>query len=125
MLGAASDSAVARPTRAGYLGTNILHSGFDLDVIVHSGAGAYICGEESALPRLTRGVSRPTQTTAAYPAIAGLYGYPTVINNVGNKLACVPYIVLRGADWWKQVGPSSAPVRRSIRCPVGSAARAV
>jgi len=102
------DNAVREAYAAGYLGANILDSGYELNVIVHSGAGAYICGEESALLDSLEGYRGQPRLRPPYPAIAGLYGCPTVINNVGT-LACVPYIVLRGSDWWKQVGATNAP----------------
>src|SRR3712207_1957579 len=92
--------AVADAYAKGYLGQNILGSGFDLDLVVHSGAGAYICGEETALLDSLEGYRGQPRLRPPFPAIAGLYASPTVVNNVGT-IASVPYIVLGGADWWK------------------------
>ena len=81
-----------RPTRPGYLGTNILGSGFDLDLIVHAGAGAYICGEETALLDSLEGRRGQPRLRPPFPAVAGLYACPTVVNNV-ESIASVPSIV--------------------------------
>ncbi|MBA2415832.1 MAG: NADH-quinone oxidoreductase subunit NuoF [Geodermatophilaceae bacterium] len=103
-------NAVDEAYRAGYLGTNILDSGYDLDVVVHAGAGAYICGEETALLDSLEGYRGQPRLKPPFPAVAGLYGSPTVINNV-ETLCSVPYIVLGGAQWWKSMGTekSSGP----------------
>jgi NADH-quinone oxidoreductase subunit F len=98
------DQAVAAAYEAGYLGRDILGSGFDLDVVVHSGAGAYICGEETALLDSLEGMRGQPRLKPPFPATHGLYACPTVVNNVGS-LATVPAIVLGGADWHKQMGP--------------------
>ena len=107
--------AVKDAYAAGYLGTNILGSGFDLDLVVHSGAGAYICGEETALLDSLEGFRGQPRLRPPFPAIAGLYASPTVVNNVGT-IASVPYIVLGGADWWKSMGTekSSGPMIYSL-----------
>ncbi len=103
-------NAVTEAYRAGYLGTNILNSGYDLDIVVHAGAGAYICGEETALLDSLEGFRGQPRLKPPFPAVAGLYGSPTVINNV-ETLCSVPYIVLGGAQWWKSMGTekSSGP----------------
>ncbi|CAN5248836.1 NADH-quinone oxidoreductase subunit NuoF [soil metagenome] len=103
-------SAIREAYDAGYLGRDILGSGFDLDVLVHIGAGAYICGEETALLDSLEGYRGQPRLKPPFPAVAGLYGSPTVVNNV-ETLASVPYIVLGGADWWKSMGTekSSGP----------------
>ena len=88
--------AVAEARAAGYVGTNILGSGFDLEVVVHSGAGAYICGEETALLDSLEGFRGQPRLKPPFPAIAGLYACPTVVNNV-ESIASVPYIVKHGA----------------------------
>jgi len=93
---------------AGYLGTDILGSGFDLDLVVHSGAGAYICGEETALLDSLEGYRGQPRLKPPFPATHGLYASPTVVNNVGT-LASVPSIILGGADWWKAMGPERSP----------------
>ncbi|MGI8529739.1 MAG: NADH-quinone oxidoreductase subunit NuoF [Geodermatophilaceae bacterium] len=103
-------SAVHEAYQAGYLGTDILGSGYDLEVVVHAGAGAYICGEETALLDSLEGYRGQPRLKPPFPAVAGLYGSPTVINNV-ETLCSVPYIVLGGAQWWKSMGTekSSGP----------------
>jgi NADH-quinone oxidoreductase subunit F len=101
-------SALAEARNAGYVGKDILGSGFDLDIIVHSGAGAYICGEESALLDSLEGYRGQPRLRPPYPAIKGLYGRPTVVNNVGT-IAGVPPIILHGADWWKEIGTANSP----------------
>ncbi|MCO5968009.1 NADH-quinone oxidoreductase subunit NuoF [Actinoallomurus soli] len=95
--------AVADAYEAGYLGTNILGSGFDLELVVHSGAGAYICGEETALLDSLEGYRGQPRLKPPFPAVAGLYGGPTVINNV-ESIASVPGIIANGADWFASMG---------------------
>jgi NADH:ubiquinone oxidoreductase subunit F (NADH-binding) len=108
-------SAVREAYAKGYLGEDILGSGFDLDLVVHSGAGAYICGEETALLDSLEGFRGQPRLRPPFPAVAGLYASPTVVNNVGT-IASVPYIVLGGADWWKSMGTekSSGPMIYSL-----------
>ncbi len=88
---------------AGYLGKNILGSGFDLDITVHAGAGAYICGEETALLDSLEGRRGQPRLKPPFPAVAGLYARPTVVNNV-ESIASIPPIVLHGADWFSAMG---------------------
>src|SRR5690348_14694550 len=88
--------AVAEAYEAGYLGRDIMGSGFDLDVVVHSGAGAYICGEETALLDSLEGYRGQPRLKPPFPAVAGLYACPTVVNNV-ESIATVPYILGHGA----------------------------
>ncbi|HEY7487958.1 MAG TPA: NADH-quinone oxidoreductase subunit NuoF [Streptosporangiaceae bacterium] len=95
--------AVADAYEAGYLGTDILGSGFNLELVVHSGAGAYICGEETALLDSLEGYRGQPRLKPPFPAVAGLYGGPTVINNV-ESIASVPLIVEKGADWFGVMG---------------------
>lgn len=101
-------NAVAEAYEAGLLGKNILDSGFDLDIVVHAGAGAYICGEETALLESLEGRRGQPRLKPPFPAVAGLYASPTVVNNVGT-IASVPSIVLGGADWYKELGPEKSP----------------
>ncbi len=101
-------AAVEEAYAAGYLGTNILGSGYDLDLVVHAGAGAYICGEETALLDSLEGYRGQPRLKPPFPAVAGLYGAPTVVNNV-ESLASVPFIVRGGADWFKEMGPEKSP----------------
>jgi NADH-quinone oxidoreductase subunit F len=100
--------AVREAYEAGYLGKDILGTGFDLELVVHCGAGAYICGEETALLDSLEGYRGQPRLKPPFPATAGLYASPTVVNNVGT-LASVPAIILGGADWWKTMGPDRSP----------------
>ena len=95
--------AVAEAYEAGYLGENILGSGFNLDVTVHAGAGAYECGEETALLDSLEGLRGQPRLKPPFPAIAGLYACPTVVNNV-ESIASVPYIVRHGAAAFAALG---------------------
>jgi NADH-quinone oxidoreductase subunit F len=93
-------SAIKEAYKAGYLGKNILGSGFDLDLYVHSSAGRYICGEETALLNSLEGKRALPRTKPPFPAISGLFGRPTVVNNV-ETLSWISHIVENGADWFK------------------------
>jgi NADH-quinone oxidoreductase subunit F len=95
--------AVEEAYAAGYLGKNILGSGFDLDITVHAGAGAYICGEETALLDSLEGRRGQPRLKPPFPAVAGLYARPTVVNNV-ESIASIPPIVLHGAEWFADMG---------------------
>ena len=95
--------AVEEAYAAGHLGKNIHGSGFDLDVTVHAGAGAYICGEETALLDSLEGRRGQPRLKPPFPAVAGLYARPTVVNNV-ESIASVPPILLHGSDWFKAMG---------------------
>jgi len=99
-------NAVAEAYAAGYLGRDILGSGYDLEVTVHAGAGAYICGEETALLDSLEGRRGQPRLRPPFPAIAGLYASPTVINNV-ESIASVPSILRNGVDWFTGLGTSS------------------
>jgi NADH-quinone oxidoreductase subunit F len=96
-------AAVAEAYQAGYLGENILRSGFDLDITVHAGAGAYICGEETALLTSLEGYRGLPRNRPPFPAVEGLYACPTVINNV-ESIASVPSIIGDGAKWFGDLG---------------------
>jgi NADH-quinone oxidoreductase subunit F len=96
-------NAVAEARAAGYVGTNILGSGFDLEITVHAGAGAYICGEETALLDSLEGRRGQPRLKPPFPAVEGLYARPTVVNNV-ESIASVPAILEGGADWFKSMG---------------------
>jgi NADH-quinone oxidoreductase subunit F len=101
--------AAAREAReAGYLGEDILGSGFDLELTVHAGAGAYICGEETALLDSLEGYRGQPRLRPPFPAIAGLYARPTVVNNV-ESIASVPGIVREGSDWFRSMGTEKSP----------------
>ena len=97
------EEAIEEARRAGFLGKNVLGSGFDLDVWVHRGAGAYICGEETALLESLEGKRGFPRLKPPFPAVVGAFGKPTVVNNV-ETLACVPHIMTRGAHWFASIG---------------------
>ena len=92
----------------GYLGSGICGSDVDLDVVVHRGAGAYICGEETALLNSLEGLRGQPRLRPPFPAVEGLYACPTVVNNV-ETLMNVPDIVVRGAEWFRSVGTEKSP----------------
>ena len=96
-------SAVEEAYAKGYLGKNIFGTGFSLDLVVHRGAGAYICGEETGLlSSLEAGKGWP-KVKPPFPATHGLFGCPTVVNNV-ETLAAVPWIIDRGAGKYAATG---------------------
>lgn len=95
--------AVEEAYAAGYLGKDVLGSGYDLDVTVHAGAGAYICGEETALLDSLEGLRGQPRLKPPFPAVAGLYARPTVVNNV-ETIASVPGILRGGAGWFTSMG---------------------
>jgi NADH-quinone oxidoreductase subunit F len=97
------DTAIGEAYARGYLGKNILNSGFDFDLLAHTGAGAYECGEESALMESLEGKRGYPRIRPPFPAIVGLYGCPTVINNV-ETLSSVPSVILKGAEWYSNLG---------------------
>ncbi|SFQ64439.1 NADH-quinone oxidoreductase subunit F [Amycolatopsis arida] len=102
------DGAVREAYAAGYLGRDILGTGYDLDITVHAGAGAYICGEETALLDSLEGRRGQPRLKPPFPAAAGLYAAPTTVNNV-ETIASVPYIVNGGADWFREMGTEKSP----------------
>jgi NADH-quinone oxidoreductase subunit F len=93
---------------AGYLGRGIMGGDYDLDIVLHRGAGAYICGEETALLSSLEGFRGQPRLRPPFPAVEGLYESPTVINNV-ETLMNVPHIVNNGADWFRSIGTEKAP----------------
>ena len=102
------DRAIEEAYAHGYLGQNILGSDYSLDIFVHRGAGAYICGEETALLDSIEGYRGQPRSRPPFPALAGLYHKPTVINNV-ETLACIPSIIERGPEWFASIGPEKSP----------------
>jgi NADH-quinone oxidoreductase subunit F len=96
-------AAVEEAYAAGYLGRNILGSGFSLDITVHAGAGAYICGEETALLDSLEGRRGQPRLRPPFPAVEGLYASPTVVNNC-ESIASVPAILANGSAWYAQMG---------------------
>ena len=97
------EKAIAEANAKGYLGKNILNSGFDCQIYVHRGAGAYICGEETALLESLEGKRGNPRLKPPFPALVGLFQSPTVINNI-ETLSNVPKIILNGADRFVQTG---------------------
>ncbi|MFN3347174.1 MAG: NADH-quinone oxidoreductase subunit F, partial [Candidatus Bipolaricaulaceae bacterium] len=100
--------AIEQAKRYGLLGENILESGFSFDIEVRPGAGAYVCGEETALIESLEGKRGWPRIRPPYPVTHGLWGKPTVVNNV-ETLANVPDIVLRGAAWFRSLGTPTCP----------------
>lgn len=98
------ESAIAEAHAGGYLGRRIFGSGFDCDIYVHRGAGAYEAGEESALLESLEGKRAQPRLRPPFPAVVGLYGCPTIVNNV-ETLANVPSILRQGAEWYAALGP--------------------
>jgi len=101
-------TAIHQAREMGLLGENIFGSGFSFDIHVHSGAGAYICGEETALIESIEGKRGEPRPRPPYPTTNGLWGKPTLVNNV-ETLANIPAIVRHGAAWYKAIGTPSSP----------------
>jgi NADH-quinone oxidoreductase subunit F len=99
----ATDAAIAEAYEAGLLGKDACGSGYDFDLYLHRGAGAYICGEETALLQSLEGKTGQPRLKPPFPAMVGLYGRPTTINNV-ETIAVVPTILRRGASWFAGIG---------------------
>ncbi len=97
------ESAVGEAYRYGFLGKDIMGSGFNLDIIIHRGAGAYICGEETALIESLEGKRGYPRLKPPFPATRGLYDCPTVVNNV-ETIACIPSIINHGGEWFASLG---------------------
>ncbi|MBV9281660.1 MAG: NADH-quinone oxidoreductase subunit NuoF [Chloroflexi bacterium] len=118
-IGEILDRAVEEARAGGYLGEKIFGSDYAIDIVVHRGAGAYICGEESALLDSLEGYRGFPRLRPPFPAVKGLYGQPTVINNV-ETIANVPHIVSHGAEWYRSFGTPKSPGTKvcSISGPV-------
>jgi len=97
------EKTIYEAKEAGFLGKNILKSGFDFDITIFRGAGAYICGEETALLESIEGKQGKPRIKPPFPAVKGLFGCPTVINNV-ETLAAVPYIIIVGGENYSKIG---------------------
>ena len=106
------ERAINEAQQAGYLGTNVLDSGKTINIYVHRGAGAYICGEETALLESLEGKRGKPRFKPPFPATHGLYQKPTVVNNV-ETLANIPHIINQGAEWFASIGmpPKSSGTR--------------
>jgi NADH-quinone oxidoreductase subunit F len=98
--------AVAEAYEARLLGKNGEGSGFDFDVVIHRGAGAYICGEETGLLSSLEGKKGWPKIKPPFPAVKGAFGHPTIVNNV-ETIACLPHIISRGAEWFAGLGTKS------------------
>ncbi|HHI03133.1 MAG TPA: NADH-quinone oxidoreductase subunit F, partial [candidate division Zixibacteria bacterium] len=97
------EKAIDEAYEKGYLGQNILGTGYNLEMIVHTGGGAYICGEESSQLNSIEGERGMSRMRPPFPAIEGLYACPTIVNNV-ETLASVPHIINNGGDWYASIG---------------------
>lgn len=102
------NNALSQARAAGYLGNNILGSDWSFDLHVHTGAGRYICGEETALINSLEGRRANPRSKPPFPQVAGLWGKPTIVNNV-ETLSNISHIVLRGADWFKGLSQGKSP----------------
>lgn len=100
------EEALKNARAKGYLGKNIMGSSFDFDIEIRSGAGAYVCGEETALIESIEGKRGEPRYKPPYPGVAGLWGKPTVVNNV-ETLVNVPQILVNGAEWFKGIGTAA------------------
>jgi NADH-quinone oxidoreductase subunit F len=101
-------AAVREAYQAGHAGKDIHGSGYDLEIVVHAGAGAYICGEETALLDSLEGRRGQPRLKPPFPAVAGLYASPTVVNNV-ETISNIPYIVRHGVEWFRTFGTEKSP----------------
>lgn len=101
-------TAISEAYANGYLGKKIFGSDHSLNVYVHRGAGAYICGEETALLESIEGLRGQPRSRPPFPALAGLYHLPTVINSV-ETLSCIPAIIEKGPQWFASIGPEKSP----------------
>ena len=115
-------TAIAEARTAGYIGTNILGTGITANVWVHRGAGAYICGEETALLESLEGKRGLPRVKPPFPATHGLYNKPTVVNNV-ETLANLPHIISRGPEWFASIGSPPKSTGTRIFCVSGHVKR--
>lgn len=100
--------AIAQAREYGFLGKSILGTDFSFDIEIRIGAGAFVCGEETALIASIEGKRGQPRVKPPYPAQSGVWGCPTVINNV-ETLACIPPIIIKGAEWFRSIGTASSP----------------
>lgn len=116
------DAAIADARARGFLGEGIFGTGSELDIVTHRGAGAYICGEESALLDSLEGFRGQPRLKPPFPAVKGLYGQPTVINNT-ETISTLPHVVAGGVEWFKQWGTEKSPGTKvmSVSGPVARA----
>lgn len=114
----AVDKALAEAYERGYVGQNILGSGFSCDIYTHMGAGAYICGEETGLIESLEGKRGHPRLKPPFPAIVGVYGRPTVVNNV-ETLSNLPHIINKGAEWFAGIGIDERNTGTRMYCVSG------
>ncbi len=116
------NAAIAEAYARGYLGEKILGSTFSLDLTVHRGAGAYICGEETGLIESLEGKRGQPRIKPPFPAVSGAFASPTIVNNV-ETLACVVHIVNRGAEWFAKIGRNEKNTGPKLYCLSGQVNR--
>src|SRR4029077_7129715 len=116
------ERAIEEAKQAGFLGQNILNTGYNLEIVLHPGAGAYICGEETALLESLEGKRGLPRIKPPFPATHGLYNKPTVGNNV-ETLATLPHIIGRGPEWFKSIGSPPKSTGTRIFCVSGHVKR--
>jgi NADH-quinone oxidoreductase subunit F len=112
------DQALQEARAKGFLGTKIFGSAFDFEIVLHSGAGAYNCGEETGLLESLEGKRGHPRQKPPFPAVSGLYACPTVVNNV-ETLANLPHIFNRGVDWFKSMGSDEKNAGPKLYCVSG------
>ena len=116
------ERAIAEAYDKGYIGKNILGSGWNCELVLHRGAGAYICGEETALMSSLEGDRGYPRFKPPFPAVSGVWGMPTTINNT-ETMACVPFIVERGAEWFSRIGKDEKNSGPKLYCLSGHVKR--
>jgi NADH-quinone oxidoreductase subunit F len=116
------EAAIEEARREGLLGENILGSGYALDLWVHRGAGAYICGEETGLIESLEGKRGQPRIKPPFPAVSGVFAAPTIVNNV-ETLACVVHIINRGAEWFAKIGRNEKNTGPKLYCLSGAVNR--
>jgi len=110
--------AIREAERKGYLGADIKGSGYALEIVVHRGAGAYICGEETGLLESLEGKRGQPRVKPPFPAVSGAFACPTIVNNV-ETIACVPLIMNRGAEWFASIGRNEKNTGPKLYCLSG------
>ena len=110
--------AIREAAQKGYLGADIKGSGYALEIIVHRGAGAYICGEETGLLESLEGKRGQPRVKPPFPAVSGAFACPTIVNNV-ETIACVPLIMSRGAEWFASIGRNEKNTGPKLYCLSG------
>jgi len=112
------NDAIREANEKGYLGENLKGSGVALEIVVHRGAGAYICGEETALLESLEGKRGQPRVKPPFPAVSGAFACPTIVNNV-ETIACVPLIMNRGAEWFASIGRNEKNTGPKLYCLSG------